>query len=68
MTIYLFTVSSNCEMRLITQSLHAQHISHQFWLHEEQSHKQKFALIYLGPKQNEFHAKFFNLLGGALWL
>lgn len=36
--VYLFTVSSNWEMRLITQSLHGLHISYLFRLHDEASH------------------------------
>ena len=62
MTVYLFTVSNNCEMKFITQSLHGQHISYPFGLLEEPSQNQKFALDQVEPKQNEFHAKFFNLV------
>lgn len=47
-------------MKLSTQSLHGQHFSYLFRLHEEPSHNQKFALIHGEPEHNEFHAKFFN--------
>lgn len=60
MTFHLFTVSDNCEMKFITQSLHGQHTSYLFGLLEEASQNQKFALDQVEPKQKEFHAKFFN--------